>query len=63
MNPTMIQVERFRRYAADCIAMCAALPAPLRPTLLELAQAWSNLALETERHGRLTSAGSDERPE
>jgi hypothetical protein len=55
--------ERFRQHAADCAAMCVGIPAPLRPALMELAEAWSELASESQRHDDLTSTSSKEQPQ
>jgi phytoene/squalene synthetase len=42
----------YRQYAEECRRLARSMPEEHRPALLKIAEAWTQLADETERRGR-----------
>jgi len=45
----LLESQKYRQYAADCIRLSKTMTAADKQTLLEIASAWENRALEAER--------------
>jgi hypothetical protein len=52
---TMKHVKMFREYAADCVRIAQSMNAEDREALLEMAEAWEDLAREAERRENTAS--------
>jgi hypothetical protein len=47
----MAEAATYRRYAEECRRLAKMMPPEHRTTLLEIAEAWTRLAQESEAHG------------
>jgi len=45
----LLESQKYRQYAADCIRLSQTMTAAEKQTLLEIASAWENRAQEAER--------------
>lgn len=54
----MLELEKFRRYAKDCIRIAATMNGKDRQTLLAIAEAWEARAAEAEVRKYKTDGGA-----
>ena len=48
-DATMLEFEKYREYARDCIRLAEPMSAADKQTLLKIAEAWEMRAVEAER--------------